>query len=58
MLLRRKLNEAEISGLIDLAIRSSSLIGGDEELKIGQAKMKSVLVYFLVRAGIKPPAKQ
>lgn len=47
-----KIKEAEISALIDLAIQSNS--SGDEELKIGQTKMKSVMVYFLVRAGISP----
>lgn len=41
-----------ISGLIDLAIRRNSLIGGDD-FKSGQTKMKSVLVDFLVGAGIK-----
>lgn len=40
------------SGLIDLAIRRNSLIGGDD-FKSGQTKMKSVLVDFLVGAGIK-----
>lgn len=39
------------AALIDLAIQSNS--SGDEELKIGQTKMKSVMVYFLVRAGIR-----
>lgn len=39
-------------GLIDLAIRRNSLIGGDD-FKSGQTKMKSVLVDFLVGAGIK-----
>ncbi|KAL2332777.1 hypothetical protein Fmac_013990 [Flemingia macrophylla] len=41
------------SGLIDLAIKRNSLIGGDD-FKSGQTKMKSVLVDFLVGAGIKP----
>ena len=41
-----------ISGLIDLAIRRNCLIGGDD-FKSGQTKMKSVLVDFLVGAGIK-----
>lgn len=40
------------TGLIDLAIRRNSLIGGDD-FKSGQTKMKSVLVDFLVGAGIK-----
>ena len=40
------------SGLIDLAIKRNSLIGGDD-FKSGQTKMKSVLVDFLVGAGIK-----
>jgi myo-inositol-1-phosphate synthase len=40
------------SGLIDLAIQRNSLIGGDD-FKSGQTKMKSVLVDFLVGAGIK-----
>lgn len=41
-----------VAGLIDLAIRRNSLIGGDD-FKSGQTKMKSVLVDFLVGAGIK-----
>jgi len=40
------------SGLIDLAIKNNTLIGGDD-FKSGQTKMKSVLVDFLVGAGIK-----
>jgi myo-inositol-1-phosphate synthase len=40
------------AGLIDLAIKRNSLIGGDD-FKSGQTKMKSVLVDFLVGAGIK-----
>ncbi|CAH8281604.1 unnamed protein product [Eruca vesicaria subsp. sativa] len=39
--------------LIELAIKRNSLIGGDD-FKSGQTKMKSVLVDFLVGAGIKP----
>jgi len=39
-------------GLIDLAIKNNCLIGGDD-FKSGQTKMKSVLVDFLVGAGIK-----
>jgi len=42
------------TGLIDLAIHRNSLIGGDD-FKSGQTKMKSVLVDFLVGAGIKVP---
>ncbi|KAK7857247.1 inositol-3-phosphate synthase [Quercus suber] len=42
-----------VPGLIDLAIKRNSLIGGDD-FKSGQTKMKSVLVDFLVGAGIKP----
>lgn len=41
-----------VTGLIDLAIMRNSLIGGDD-FKSGQTKMKSVLVDFLVGAGIK-----
>lgn len=40
------------AGLIELAIRRNSLIGGDD-FKSGQTKMKSALVDFLVGAGIK-----
>ncbi|KAG5245185.1 inositol-3-phosphate synthase [Salix suchowensis] len=42
-----------VPGLVDLAIKRNSLIGGDD-FKSGQTKMKSVLVDFLVGAGIKP----
>lgn len=42
------------TGLIDLAIKNNCLIGGDD-FKSGQTKMKSVLVDFLVGAGIKVP---
>ncbi|KAJ1687168.1 hypothetical protein LUZ63_018558 [Rhynchospora breviuscula] len=42
-----------VPGLIDLAINRNSLIGGDD-FKSGQTKIKSVLVDFLVGAGIKP----
>ncbi|CAL4913037.1 unnamed protein product [Urochloa decumbens] len=42
-----------VPGLIDLAIKNNCLIGGDD-FKSGQTKMKSVLVDFLVGAGIKP----
>ena len=57
-LLYRILNEIMLilfgllSGLIDMAIKRNSLIGGDD-FKSGQTKMKSVLVDFLVGAGIK-----
>ncbi|GLJ04854.1 hypothetical protein SUGI_0004830 [Cryptomeria japonica] len=44
-----------VPGLIELAIEKNSLIGGDD-FKSGQTKMKSVLVDFLVGAGIKPTA--
>ncbi|PWA52176.1 Inositol-3-phosphate synthase isozyme 1 [Artemisia annua] len=40
-------------GVIELAIKHNTLIGGDD-FKSGQTKMKSVLVDFLVGAGIKP----
>ncbi|CAL5221198.1 g3346 [Coccomyxa viridis] len=42
-----------VPGLIELAIQKDVLIGGDD-FKSGQTKMKSVLVDFLVGAGIKP----
>lgn len=42
-----------VPGLIELAVRHDVLIGGDD-FKSGQTKMKSVLVDFLVGAGIKP----
>ncbi|BDA43685.1 Inositol-3-phosphate synthase [Coccomyxa sp. Obi] len=42
-----------VPGLIDLAVQKGVLIGGDD-FKSGQTKMKSVLVDFLVGAGIKP----
>nr|AHA84260.1 myo-inositol-1-phosphate synthase [Phaseolus vulgaris] len=42
-----------VPGLIDFAIQKNCLIGGDD-FKSGQTKMKSVLVDFLVGAGIKP----
>jgi len=38
---------------VDLAVKKNVLIGGDD-FKSGQTKMKSVLVDFLVGAGIKP----
>ena len=40
------------SGLIDLAMKRDSLIGGDD-FKSGQTKMKYVLVDLLVGVGIK-----
>lgn len=42
-----------IPGLIDLAVQRKVLIAGDD-FKSGQTKLKSVLVDFLVGAGIKP----
>lgn len=42
-----------VPGVIEYAIRENCLIGGDD-FKSGQTKMKSVLVDFLVGAGIKP----
>ena len=42
-------------GLLELAVQRKVLIGGDD-FKSGQTKMKSVLVDFLVGAGIKPTA--
>ena len=42
-----------VPGCIELAERHRSFIGGDD-FKSGQTKMKSVLVDFLVGAGIKP----
>ncbi|KAG9509241.1 Inositol-3-phosphate synthase 1-B [Fragariocoptes setiger] len=41
------------AGLIELAERHQTFIGGDD-FKSGQTKFKSVLVDFLVSAGIKP----
>lgn len=41
------------AGLIELAVAHNVLIGGDD-FKSGQTKMKSVLVDFLVGAGLKP----
>ena len=40
------------SGLIEYALESNTLIGGDD-FKSGQTKLKSVLVDFLVSAGLK-----
>jgi len=42
-----------VPGCIELAERHRSFIGGDD-FKSGQTKMKSVLMDFLVEAGIKP----
>lgn len=42
-----------VPGVIELAVAANVLIGGDD-FKSGQTKMKSVLVDFLVGAGIKP----
>jgi len=42
-----------VPGVIELAERHNVFIGGDD-FKSGQTKMKSVLVDFLVSAGIKP----
>ncbi len=42
-----------VPGVIDYAVSKKSFIGGDD-FKSGQTKMKSVLVDFLVGAGIKP----
>jgi myo-inositol-1-phosphate synthase len=41
------------AGLIDMAVAGNVLIGGDD-FKSGQTKLKSVLVDFLVGAGLKP----
>jgi len=42
-----------VPGVIELAIRHNVYIGGDD-FKSGQTKMKSVLVDFLISAGLKP----
>lgn len=42
-----------VSGAIELAKKHKTFIGGDD-FKSGQTKLKSVLVDFLVSAGIKP----
>lgn len=44
-----------VPGVLDLAAKNDVYIGGDD-FKSGQTKMKSVLVDFLVSAGIKPIA--
>uniref|UniRef100_A0A7S0VHK9 inositol-3-phosphate synthase n=1 Tax=Polytomella parva TaxID=51329 RepID=A0A7S0VHK9_9CHLO len=42
-----------VPGLVDLAVKNNVIIGGDD-FKSGQTKLKSVLVDFLVGAGLKP----
>merc|ERR1712211_157254 len=42
-----------VPGVVELAMQRNVFIGGDD-FKSGQTKMKSVLVDFLVGAGIKP----
>merc|ERR1711998_656294 len=42
-----------VPGVIELAERHNVMIGGDD-FKSGQTKMKSVMVDFLISAGIKP----
>ena len=42
-----------VPGLVDFAVERNVIIAGDD-FKSGQTKMKSVLVDFLVGAGIKP----
>lgn len=44
-----------VPGLVELAVTRGVLIAGDD-FKSGQTKMKSVLVDFLVGAGLKPTA--
>jgi len=44
-----------VPGVIELAEQKNVMIGGDD-FKSGQTKMKSVMVDFLVSAGIKPTA--
>jgi len=44
-----------VPGVVELAERHGVMIGGDD-FKSGQTKMKSVMVDFLVSAGIKPTA--
>jgi len=44
-----------VPGVIELSERHGVMIGGDD-FKSGQTKMKSVMVDFLVSAGIKPTA--
>ena len=42
-----------VPGIIEMAFENDVYIGGDD-FKSGQTKLKSVLVDFLVSAGIKP----
>jgi myo-inositol-1-phosphate synthase len=42
-----------VPGVVDLAVQRNIFIGGDD-FKSGQTKLKSVLVDFLIGAGIKP----
>jgi myo-inositol-1-phosphate synthase len=44
-----------VPGLVELAEKHGAFIGGDD-FKSGQTKLKSVLVDFLVGAGLKPVA--
>ncbi len=44
-----------VPGVIELAVQHDVYIGGDD-FKSGQTKIKSVLVDFLVSAGMKPTA--
>merc|ERR1712023_615269 len=44
-----------VPGVIELAEKHNVMIGGDD-FKSGQTKMKSVIIDFLVSAGIKPTA--
>lgn len=46
-----------VPGVIDLAVQKGVFIGGDD-FKSGQTKIKSVLVDFLVSAGIKVSGKK
>lgn len=42
-----------VPGVVQAAVRLNSIIGGDD-FKTGQTKMKSVLVDYLIGAGLKP----
>jgi len=42
-----------VPGCVELAVRNNSFIAGDD-FKSGQTKLKSVLMDFLVQAGLKP----
>lgn len=46
-------NDFNTQGVIELATQNGVFIAGDD-FKSGQTKMKSVLVDFLISAGIKP----